>query len=238
MRKKICIKISKYQYIIMSIVVSFYSKTDKIGRTVIKEQHMLMCILNYACPHQAGLRSAVGSAYDCRSRGREFESQPVHTTFVKIDHEIISTGIPPFHLFKKGSCQWLAKVHVYSGLVNRLVGPSLPSIRRVNWPARNYLYSVVWAVKWKKKTTTTRFHQQPSNRHKSHLMRLWYLSHRRPAKAQASLRVRAVSPVPSLFAHMKYGSRRRVRPKIRHLVSLDGCARAFEEWVYGGRKVP
>ena len=33
-------------------------------------------------------------------------------------------------------------------------------------------------------------------------MRLWYLSHRRPAKAQA---------------HMKYGSRRRVRPKIRHL---------------------
>ena len=48
-------------------------------------------------------------------------------------------------------------------------------------------------------------------------MRLWYLSHRRPAKAQASLRICAVSPEPSLFAHMKYGSRRRVRPKIRHL---------------------
>ena len=42
-------------------------------------------------------------------------------------------------------------------------------------------------------------------------MRLWYLSHRRPAKAQASLRIRAVSPEPSLFAHMKYGSRRWVR---------------------------
>ena len=26
-----------------------------------------------------------------------------------------------------------------------------------------------------------------------------------------------LSPEPSLFAHMKYGSRRRVRPKIRHL---------------------
>ena len=37
-------------------------------------------------------------------------------------------------------------------------------------------------------------------------MRLWYLSHRRPAKAQASLRIRAVSPEPSLFAHIKYGS--------------------------------
>ena len=45
-------------------------------------------------------------------------------------------------------------------------------------------------------------------------MRLWYLSHtRRPAKAHASLRICAVSPEPSLFAHMKYGRRRRVQPK-------------------------
>ena len=63
----------------------------------------------------------------------------------------------------------------------------------------------------------------------SQLMRSWYLSHRRPAKAQASMRIRAVSPEPSLFAHMKYGSRRRVRPKIRHLAPLDGCACAFED---------
>ena len=48
----------------------------------------------------------------------------------------------------------------------------------------------------------------------------------------------AGSPEPSLFAHMKYGSRRRVRPKIKHLAALDDCACAFEEWVYGGRKVP
>ena len=68
-------------------------------------------------------------------------------------------------------------------------------------------------------------------------MRLWYLSHRRPAKAQASLRVRAVSPEPSLFAHIKYGSRRRVRPKIRHLAPLDVCTCAFEEWIYGGQTV-
>ena len=67
---------------------------------------------------------------------------------------------------------------------------------------------------------------------------IWYLSHRRPAKALVSLRIHAVSPEPSLFAHMKYGSIRRVRPKIRHLAPLDGCACAFEEWVYGGRKVP
>ena len=48
----------------------------------------------------------------------------------------------------------------------------------------------------------------------SQLMRLWYLSHRRPGKAQASLCTRTVSPEPSLFAHMKYWSRRRVLPKI------------------------
>ena len=54
-------------------------------------------------------------------------------------------------------------------------------------------------------------------------MRLWYLSHRRPAKAQASLRTRAVSPEPSLFAHIEYGSRRRVRPKIRQLAPLEAA---------------
>ena len=72
----------------------------------------------------------------------------------------------------------------------------------------------------------------------SQLMRLWYLSHRQPVKGQASLHICAVSPEPSLFAHIKYGSRRRCRQKIRHLAPLDGCACAFEEWVYGGRKVP
>ena len=55
----------------------------------------------------------------------------------------------------------------------------------------------------------------------SQLIRLSYSSHRRP------------EPEPSLFAHMKYGSRWRVRRKIRHLAPLDGCACAFDEWVYG-----
>ena len=60
------------------------------------------------------------------------------------------------------------------------------------------------------------------------LMRLWHLSHKRPAKAQASLRIRAVSPEPSFFAHNKYRSRRRIRPKLRHLAPLLGCACVFE----------
>ena len=48
----------------------------------------------------------------------------------------------------------------------------------------------------------------------------------------------ASSPEPLLFAHMKYGSRWRVWPKIRHLAPPDGCACVFEEWVYGRRKIP
>ena len=52
------------------------------------------------------------------------------------------------------------------------------------------------------------------------LMKSWYLSHRRPAKVLASLCICAVSPEPSLLAHMKYGSRWKVQPKIRHLAPL------------------
>ena len=63
----------------------------------------------------------------------------------------------------------------------------------------------------------------------SQLMRLWYLTHRCPAKVQVSLRIHTVSPEPSLFAHMKYGNRERVPLKIRHLAPLNGCACAFEE---------
>ena len=74
--------------------------------------------------------------------------------------------------------------------------------------------------------------------HLSQLMRLWYLSHRWTANVLASLRICAVSPEPLLFAHMKYGSIPRIRQEIRHLAPLDGCACLFEEWVYGGRKVP
>ena len=61
-------------------------------------------------------------------------------------------------------------------------------------------------------------------------MRLWYFSHRRPVKAQASLRICVVSPEPSLFTYMKYGSRRSVQPKIRHLAPLNAHAHLKNEF--------
>ena len=90
------------------------------------------------------------------------------------------------------------------------------------------LNSVDWAVK-----PLIRQTKWPKTSMSQH-MRLWYLPDRRRAKAQASLHICAVSPEPSLFAHMMYGSRWRVRRNMRPLAPLDGCACAFDEWVYGG----
>ena len=54
--------------------------------------------------------------------------------------------------------------------------------------------------------------------------RIWYLSPMRAAKVQASLRIRAVSPEPSLLAHTSIESRGTFRQKARFLAPLNGWA--------------
>ena len=56
--------------------------------------------------------------------------------------------------------------------------------------------------------------------------RIWYLSPMRAAKVQASLRIRAVSPEPSLLARTGSESRGTFRQKARSLAPLNGwvCA--------------
>ena len=58
--------------------------------------------------------------------------------------------------------------------------------------------------------------------------RIWYLSHMRAAKVQASLRIRAVSPEPSLLAHTSSESRGTFRQKARSLAPLNGWACAVK----------
>ena len=58
--------------------------------------------------------------------------------------------------------------------------------------------------------------------------RIWYLSPMRAAKVQASLRIRAVSPEPSLLAHRRSESRGTFRQKARSLVPLNGWACAVK----------
>ena len=61
-----------------------------------------------------------------------------------------------------------------------------------------------------------------------HVKRIWYLSPMRAAKVQASLRIRAVSPEPSLLAHTSSESRGTFRQKATSLAPLNGCACAVE----------
>ena len=58
--------------------------------------------------------------------------------------------------------------------------------------------------------------------------RIWYLSPMRAAKVQASLRIRAVSPEPSLLAHTSSESSGTFRQKARSLAPLNGLACAVE----------
>ena len=58
--------------------------------------------------------------------------------------------------------------------------------------------------------------------------RIWYLSPIRAAKVQASLRIRAVSPEPSLLAHTSSESRGTFRQKASSLAPLNGWACAVK----------
>ena len=64
--------------------------------------------------------------------------------------------------------------------------------------------------------------------HMDRVKRIWYLSAMRAAKVQASLRIRAVSPEPSLLAHTSSESRRTFRQKTRSLAPLNGWICAVE----------
>ena len=67
--------------------------------------------------------------------------------------------------------------------------------------------------------------------HKTHMdrvKRIWYLSPMRAANVQASLRIRTVSPEPSLLAHTSSESRGTFRQKARSLAPLNGWACAVE----------
>ena len=57
---------------------------------------------------------------------------------------------------------------------------------------------------------------------------IWYLSPMRAAKVQASLRIRAVSPEPSLLAHTSSESRGAFRQKARSQAPLNDWACAVK----------
>ena len=66
------------------------------------------------------------------------------------------------------------------------------------------------------------------HRQMDRVKRIWYLSPMRAAKVQASLRIRAVSPEPSLLAHTGSESRGIFRQKAKSLAPLNGWACAVK----------
>ena len=64
--------------------------------------------------------------------------------------------------------------------------------------------------------------------HLDRVKRIWYLSPMRAAMVQASLRIRAVSPEPSLLSHTSSESRGTFSQKARSLAPLNGWACAIK----------
>ena len=66
------------------------------------------------------------------------------------------------------------------------------------------------------------------NKYMGRVKRIWYLSLMRAAKVQATLRIHAVLPEPSLLAHTSSESRGTFRQKARSLAHLNGWACAVK----------
>ena len=86
-------------------------------------------------------------------------------------------------------------------------------------PGYSLIYSLLWLF-----LISTLLNYNDLDRVK----RIWYLSPMRAAKIQASLRIRAVSPEPSLLAHTSNESRETFRQKARSLAPLNGWACAVK----------
>ena len=92
---------------------------------------------------------------------------------------------------------------------------------------------IPWSTSCRILATTTGFSTQKRwasifNSYMDRVKRIWYFSPMRAAKVQASLRIRAVSPEPSLLAHTSSESRGTFRQKARSLAPLNGWACAVK----------
>ena len=91
----------------------------------------------------------------------------------------------------------------------------------------------LWQFLWQLQTTlcisirlcfVTIFQTFKSLHHMDRVKRIWYLKPMRAAKVQANLRIRAVSPEPSLLTHISSESKGTFRQKARSLAPLNGWA--------------
>ena len=112
-----------------------------------------------------------------------------------------------------------------------------PAHGRVNSLMQKRINFVTWGLSckfWNQTITNFEYEAYRSyahistHHHMDRVKRIWYLSPMRAAKVQASLRIRAVSPEPSLLAHTSSESRGTFRQKARSLAPLNGWACAVK----------
>ena len=133
-----------------------------------------------------------------------------------------SRGSPAFAPPPSPSQYRLARVKM-SEII--LMGPK-PQTKPKSWKSLPYRLSFV--IRHRPSSTFFKYLHRVSLYHLGRAKRICYLSPMRAAKVQASLRIRAVSPEPSLFAHTNSESRGTFRQKARSLAPLNGWACAVE----------
>ena len=98
----------------------------------------------------------------------------------------------------------------------------------MNFLTKIYIFTIINKFTNKIYKTKAALISQQQTQNMDRVKRIWYLSPMRAAKVQASLRIRAVSPEPSLLAHTSGESRGTFRQKARSLAPLNGWACAVK----------
>ena len=145
-------------------------------------------------------------------------------------------------MYLGNGCIWISKLvffghHLQTFSLSRSMGMwqgSLPWVLLyldidANYAPRYYILSLL-LIRLRRQITLMHSYIQIfyENGNLDRVKRIWYLSPMRAAKVQASLRIRAVSPEPSLLAHTSSESRGTFRQKARSLAPLNGWACAVK----------
>ena len=171
--------------------------------------------------------STVSSAQDVSRRYRRGDRNQRSHVYFSAYREFLSSDHTQIDIFRQASwylTQGAAAPQIYAVFLGYYI-----LISRVDWfrsaavrLPMTYRNSLI--IHWRRESQMVYICEPYLDRVK----RIWYLSPMRAAKVQASLRIRAVSPEPSLLAHTINESSGTFRQKAISLAPLNGWACAVK----------